>query len=444
MKKLVLAPAIALVAGTLAFGTPAQAFPACSGDQLSVVADRQCTITLKSSDFTTGTGKPLTITGLPEGAKVLGVKVTNTKNPDMTMETYHVKQEGSTVKLDLASAGSSTTPEDFSGTYKVVVKLLDNSTIDAGTIEYTDLDRHVTGKPELTIVKKSYYDDFAALGQSIKYTNLEVNANYSWTLIGKNGLTGKGEFTSEGIAKVGGWITVKVTDVEKVKPQSKLMGDYTVTIMDANGKTVATTTFNVGDPKNIPGDPSGDTKPSNTPSDKPGDKHADANYGLTLNPKELTPATFTDKTKGVSIVVMGLKPNEKFQYSVSKETGKDIDSLFNNVQADSLGTWAYTVFGTTGSDELDGFLGKYKVTVKSSKGVLTDTFVVTNTPGKHDDPKAGGSESKDNGKKDMKKPEATGKQLPRTGTELTALVAGGVLLTVGAATVIVTRRRHSK
>ena len=197
-----------------------------------------------------------------------------------------------------------------------------------------------------------------------------------------------------------------------------------------------------------------------------GDKSEEeaAKYALKVSPKEVTPGDFVKKDKGVKLVVTGLKPNEKFTYSVSKQAGNGkVETLFNDVQANKDGVWAYTVYGREAGAGLQGFVGTYKVTVKSEEGVLTDTFKVTNTPGKKDEAKpgdkgdgkntgksdakggdnnSGNSDAKNTGKSNNAKGNGTSSNtLPRTGMELSGLVAGGVLLTVGAATVLVTRRR---
>ena len=201
-----------------------------------------------------------------------------------------------------------------------------------------------------------------------------------------------------------------------------------------------------------------------------GDKSEEeaAKYALKVSPKEVAPGDFVKKDKGVKLVVTGLKPNEKFTYSVSKQAGNGkVETLFNDVQANKDGVWAYTVYGREAGAGLQGFVGTYKVTVKSEEGVLTDSFKVTNTPGKKDDAKPGDKgDGKNTGKGDAKggdnnsgKGDAkntgndSGKSnnakgngtssntLPRTGMELSGLIAGGALLTVGAATVLVTRRR---
>ena len=256
------------------------------------------------------------------------------------------------------------------------------------------------------------------------------------------------------------------------------VGTYKVTVKSEAG--ALTDTFKVTNTSGKKDDPKPEKPKPEAPkpeapkpeAPKPGEggkpeKEA-AKYGLKVSPKEVTPGDFVKKDKGVTLVVTGLKPNEKFTYSVSKQAGNGkVENVFKNVQANKDGVWAYTVYGREGGAGIEGFLGTYKVTVKSEEGVLTDTFKVTNTPGKKDDAKPGDKgDGKNTGKGDAKggdnnsgngdakntgndsdksnNAKGNGKSsntLPRTGMELSGLIAGGTLLTVGAATVLVTRRR---
>ena len=256
------------------------------------------------------------------------------------------------------------------------------------------------------------------------------------------------------------------------------VGTYKVTVKSEAG--ALTDTFKVTNTSGKKDDPKPEKPKPEAPkpeapkpeAPKPGEgdkpeKEA-AKYGLKVSPKEVTPGDFVKKDKGVDLVVTGLKPNEKFTYSVSKQAGNGkVENVFKNVQANKDGVWAYTVYGREGGAGIEGFLGTYKVTVKSEEGVLTDSFKVTNTPGKKDEAKPGDKgDGKNTGKGDAKggdnnsgngdakntdndsgksnNAKGDGKSsntLPRTGMELSGLIAGGALLTVGAATVLVTRRR---
>ena len=245
------------------------------------------------------------------------------------------------------------------------------------------------------------------------------------------------------------------------------VGTYKVTVKSEAG--ALTDTFKVTNTSGKKDDPKPEKPKPEAPkpeapkpeAPKPGEggkpEQEAAKYGLKVSPKEVTPGDFVKKDKGVTLVVTGLKPNEKFRYSVSKQDGGKVKTLFKEVQANKDGVWSFTVYGQEGSNGLSGFLGTYKVTVKSEEGVLTDSFKITNTPGKKDEAKPGNKgDGKDkgdakggdnnSGKDDAKDNNAKGGKedsntLPRTGMELSGLIAGGALLTVGAATVLVTRRR---
>ena len=250
-------------------------------------------------------------------------------------------------------------------------------------------------------------------------------------------------------------------------------GTYKVTVKSEAG--ALTDTFKVTNTSGKKDDPKPEKPKPEAPkpeapkpeAPKPGEgdkpKEEAAKYALKVSPKEVTPGDFVKKDKGVKLVVTGLKPNEKFRYSVSKQDGGKVKTLFKEVQANKDGVWSFTVYGQEGSNGLSGFLGTYKVTVKSEEGVLTDSFKVTNTPGKKDEAKpgdkgdgkgdakggdnnSGNGDAKNTGNDSGKSNNAKGNgkssnNLPRTGMELSGLIAGGALLTVGAATVLVTRRR---
>ena len=293
------------------------------------------------------------------------------------------------------------------------------------------------------------------------YKNLEGNEDFTWVLKHKeSGKTSTGTFHSNRFSKDGGTFYAKVEGADKMS-DSELMGAYTLTVKDKSGKTLDTSlSFSVVTDREDVGTP----QPNNPEPGEGGKPEQEAaKYGLKVSPKEVTPGDFVKKDKGVKLVVTGLKPNEKFRYSVSKQDGGKVKTLFKEVQANKDGVWSFTVYGQEGSNGLSGFLGTYKVTVKSEEGVLTDSFKVTNTPGKKDEAKpgdkgdgkgdakggdnnSGNGDAKNTGNDSGKSNNAKGNgdssnTLPRTGMELSGLIAGGALLTVGAATVLVTRRR---
>ena len=326
-------------------------------------------------------------------------------------------------------------------------------------------------------------------GVQLTVTGLKPNEKFRYSVSKKDGGKVEGLFKEVQANKDGVW-SYTVYGQESSNGLSGFLGSYNVTVKSEEG--VLTDTFKVtntpgknDDPKPEkpkpeapkpekpkpeapkPEKPKPEEEAPNPNNPNPGEggkpeKEA-AKYGLKVSPKEVTPGDFVKKDKGVKLVVTGLKPNEKFNYSVSKKDGGKVKTLFKEVQANKDGVWSFTVYGQEGSNGLSGFLGTYNVTVKSEEGVLTDSFKVTNTPGKKDEAKpgdkgdgkgdakggdnnSGNGDAKNTGNDSGKSNNAKGNgtssnTLPRTGMELSGLIAGGALLTVGAATVLVTRRR---
>ena len=77
------------------------------------------------------------------------------------------------------------------------------------------------------------------------------------------------------------------------------------------------------------------------------------------------------------------------------------------------------------------FTGNYDVVVSDSKGDMTSSFTVTDTAAN-----AGGDGPSDDG--------SDSSPLPRTGAELTGLIAGIVLAVVGAVAVFLARARRKQ
>lgn len=202
---------------------------------------------------------------------------------------------------------------------------------------------------------------------------------------------------------------------------------------DENGTTLdSVTTFTVVKDSEDSGNP---------------DEH-EVRYQLKLDRHELTAKEFLDKESGVQIGVIGLKSNEKFTYSVTKVDGEGkVENYENEATADEHGRWGTTLNGVQRGQSIESFVGKYKVTIKSEQGELTDHFTVTNgkKSDNDDDAEAGdngsGSGSDNGSGSGNDSSSGNSSDLPRTGAGLTGLLAGGALLTVGAATVLITRRR---
>ena len=474
MKKLVLAPAVAVVAGALAFaGTPAFAAPTteCSNNTLNAKQGAQCTITLDDDEVKAASKVDITISNLPAGAKIKSVEAPNSADPSLTLYT-RIDQLAEKPTFEVYGVEGENSGEELkspNGDYTVTVTLEDGTKVNAGVIRYIDKDLAAAGDPELsTLFDKYVVSHFRAGGLTINYKNLEGRKEFTWVLKHEeSGKTSTGTFQAEDVSKTGGYFYAKFDGAEKMS-DAELFGKYTVTLKDESGKTLDTSvSFNVVDNHTDIDKPQPGTPKPEAPKPGEGDKPKEeaAKYALKVSPKEITPADFEENSKGVQLVVTGLKPNEKLTYSVSKQAGGGkVNNLFKDGQANKDGVWSHKVFAVDRGHGLDGFLGTYKVTVKSEEGVLTDTFTVTNTPGKKDDAKPGdkgdskgdakGGDNKNTGNSDAKNTgndsgksnnaKGNGKSsnaLPRTGMELSGLVAGGVLLTVGAATVLVTRRR---
>ena len=190
-------------------------------------------------------------------------------------------------------------------------------------------------------------------------------------------------------------------------------------------------------------EPTATPDPTETPDPTPTDGDEDeaaGEYALSVDPKEITPADFVDQDNGVLLTVDGLEADETVEFAVSPE-GSNVTPLTENVDADENGVASWTVHGTNPSDP-SAYLGAYDVTVTNEAGDdLSDSFLVTNTPG--EDGNAGGDDDKKNDDDKGDNGEG-GSDLPRTGAELGGLAAGAALLTVGAATVLLTRRRAAK
>ncbi|WP_347032319.1 hypothetical protein [Brevibacterium paucivorans] len=388
MKKLVLAPAVAVVAGALAFaGTPAFAAPTteCSNNTLNAKQGAQCTITLDADKVSASTKAVITVSNLPAGAKIKSVEALN--NADSSIKLYtRVDQLAKTPTFEVYGVDGLTGGDNVknpNGDYTVNITLEDGTKVNAGVIRYIDKDNAVAGDPELSAQFDKYHvSSFRAVGMLASYKNLEGNEDFTWVLKHKeSGKTSTGTFHSNRFSKDGGTFYAKVEGADKMS-DSELMGAYTLTVKDKSGKTLDTSlSFSVVTDREDVGTP----QPNNPEPGEGGKPEQEAaKYGLKVSPKGVTPGDFVKKDKGVQLTVTGLKPNEKFRYSVSKKDGGKVEGLFKEVQANKDGVWSYTVYGQESSNGLSGFLGSYNVTVKSEEGVLTDSFKVTNTPGKKD------------------------------------------------------------
>lgn len=177
-------------------------------------------------------------------------------------------------------------------------------------------------------------------------------------------------------------------------------------------------------------------EPTSTPTDDD-DDDADVEYALDVDPQEISPADFVQQDKGVTLTATGLEAGEEVEFAVSA-AGSNVESLTETATADENGVAVWSVYGIDDSNP-SAYLGDYSVTVTNEADETIDgSFTVTDSA---DNGEGGEDDSDDNG--DDRDDEG-GSDLPRTGMELGGLAAGAALLTVGAATVVLSRRRSTK
>ena len=179
-------------------------------------------------------------------------------------------------------------------------------------------------------------------------------------------------------------------------------------------------------------EPTETAEPTATPTDDEDD--ADVEYALHVDPQEISPADFVDQDKGVTLTAQGLEAGEEAEFSVAA-AGSNVESLTETVTADEDGVAQWNVYGLDDSNP-SAYLGGYDVTATNeSDETVSGSFTVTDAAG--DDGEAGEDDS------DSSEDEG-GSNLPRTGMELGGLAAGAALLTIGGATVLLSRRRAAK
>ncbi len=353
---------------------------------------------------------------------------------------HNIEQPGS-FTADEGDGNFTVTPPSQDGAadalianYTVTVKDEDGETVGTTTFSVVgddedpgdDGDNPDAPKPEISVKHdKVRATPFRNNGHAVEYKNLEPGKKYTWSIHGGEEISSTGTFTAE---EANGTFYVEVPSDTDV---SFLPGEYTVKLEDENGTTLdSVTTFTVVKDSEDSGNP---------------DEH-EVRYQLKLDRNELTAKEFLNKETGVQMGVIGLKSNEKFTYSVTKVDGDgEVEDYENEATADKEGRWGTTLHGVQRGQSVESFVGKYKVTVKSEQGELTDHFTVTSGKKNDDDAEAGDNDSgngSDNGSGSGNDSNAgNSSNLPRTGAGLTGLIAGGALLTVGAATVLITRRR---
>ncbi|WP_169253544.1 LPXTG cell wall anchor domain-containing protein [Brevibacterium sp. 'Marine'] len=172
-----------------------------------------------------------------------------------------------------------------------------------------------------------------------------------------------------------------------------------------------------------------DEAPESTGPASPGteDKKpaAAAQASMFINPTEVSSEDFLND--GIKIGVSGAQPGEKVSITVEHAQGK-VDRYTMTKEADSEGKVTFGV-----QAKVKAVLGTYNVRAQAESfdepqgGSFT---VLTNGTAVDEGGNGNGSGSND-----------SGSDLPRTGAEMTGLALGVGLLAVGAAAVIITRRR---
>lgn len=441
MKKIILAPAVAIVAGSVAFAGPAaiatpEATPASATDkpeapkpELSAPNDGKDALQFRKE------GQTIEYKNLEAGKNYTwsfigadGVQSSGTFTANKANGSFDAVVTNDTDYMYLPGKYTVTVKDENGETVGTATFSVIGDDENPGDENPDDGDNPDASKPEISVKHdKVRATPFRDNGHAVEYKNLEPGKKYTWSIHGGEEISSTGTFTAK---EANGTFYVEVpSDTD----ESFLPGEYTVKLEDENGTTLdSVTKFTVVKDSEDSGNP---------------DEH-EVRYQLKLDRYELTAKEFLDKESGVQIGVIGLKSNEKFTYSVTKVDGDGkVEDYENEATADEEGHWGTTLHGVQRGQSIESFVGKYKVTIKSEQGELTDHFTVTNgkKSDNDDDAEAGDNGSgngSDNGSgSGNDSSSGNSSDLPRTGAGLTGLLAGGALLTVGAATVLITRRR---
>lgn len=170
-----------------------------------------------------------------------------------------------------------------------------------------------------------------------------------------------------------------------------------------------------------------DKAPETTASASPGtddeEKEAatTATQALIIDPTEISSEDFLGE--GIKLGITGAQPGEKITITVEHAQGK-VDRYTMTKEADSEGKATFGV-----QAKVKAVLGTYNVTAQADSFDKPQggSFTVVTNGTSVDEDGGNGNES--------------GSDLPRTGAEMTGLALGVGLLVVGAAAVVITRRR---
>ncbi len=169
-------------------------------------------------------------------------------------------------------------------------------------------------------------------------------------------------------------------------------------------------------------EPSETTAPA-SPGTDDGEKKAAATaaQALIIDPTEISSEDFLNE--GIKLGITGAQPGEKITITVEHAQGK-VDRYTMTKEADSEGKATFGV-----QAKVKAVLGTYNVTAQADSfdKAQGGSFTVVTNGTSVDEGGENGSDS--------------GSDLPRTGAEMTGLALGVGLLVVGAAAVVITRRR---
>ena len=169
---------------------------------------------------------------------------------------------------------------------------------------------------------------------------------------------------------------------------------------------------------------------------------------LNLSEKKVKAADFVNEEKGLKAVVSNLEPGTEVKFNVAGTSGnaKNVRPFKQTVKADKDGNAVFSIKGIS-EDNPSAYLGKYTVTAEFDDQKLEDSFEVVSGKGSSDadesEETGSGGGSVSGGASDNVSGSTTSGSsdyLPRTGQGLGGLAAGVALLTVGGATVLLTRR----
>ena len=151
---------------------------------------------------------------------------------------------------------------------------------------------------------------------------------------------------------------------------------------------------------------------------------------LKISPQKISVTDFRNENKGVQLTVTNCYPGEAAAFIIEHENGElsyEVDADTNND-----GTAVIEHIHGTGNAPDSAYTGTYTVTVICGDGESDGTFSV------HADDNGKGGGDSDKGR------DRDRNELPRTGSDLTALYGAASLLAVGAAAIVVGRRKSPK